>query len=152
MSPAVADTTQTSSTPTRSKRPAIIAAIVIIVIAVAAVVIWKLSSGGSSNPSTTAPKQARALYSAWQNGNRDRAGKVATAPAVNALFRVNADEWKGLKLGGCRKTTKNQFPKVCTFSRPGGSLLMTVNKVSGKITVTAVLPGPAALPPTTTTT
>ncbi len=136
--------------PKKQRGPLVIILIVVGVVVVIGVAIaaWKLSSSSSSSSGPPAGQTAKGLYKAWQGGNQAQAAKHASPTAVTAIFKVQPSAATGLKFDGCKATGSNAFPKTCTWSRPGGELTMTVQKQSGKATVTSVSYGPAGTTPT----
>ncbi len=98
----------------------------------------------------TWPKVAKNLYAAWQDGDRAAAAKVADSGTVTAIFAIDKSEGTDLQFAGCTKTGDTPLPKDCSFTRPGGELVVTVSAVDGKRTATAVKLGPAATTPTST--
>jgi hypothetical protein len=129
----------------------IVVGIVVIVAIAAGVYFLTRDSGGADKATGKAPPRiAKDLYAAWQNGDRAAAAKVATPQAVTQIFAINTAEGSGLTFDGCRKTGTQPVPKVCTYSRPGGELTITVSVVEGKRVASAATLGPAATTPTST--
>jgi hypothetical protein len=160
MADETSDTPDTPETPDASgpaKKKSNLVPILIVVGVIVLIIIglgvWKLTSkDDSTTRSGPLPiKIAKNLYAAWQAGDQTAAAKDATPSAVTAIFAIPAADGDGLTFGACTKTTANPLPKTCTFSRPGGQLTMTVNRVNGKKVVTAVKLGPAATTPTSPT-
>ena len=127
----------------------IVVGVIALILIVAGVIVFKSKDNSSKKASGPLPvKIAKNLYDAWQAGDRAGAAKDATPTAVTAMFAIPAADGDGLVFGACTKTGTKPIPKACTFSRPGGQLVMTVNTVNGKKVVTAVKLGPAATTPT----
>jgi hypothetical protein len=127
----------------------IVLGIVLIVAIAAGVYFLTRDSGGSDAPKgKAAGKIAKDLYSAWQSGDQSAAATDATPQAVTAIFAIDKNEGRGLEFGGCDKTGSSPFPKACTYSRPGGELIITVSVIDGQRKATAVKLGPAATTPT----
>jgi hypothetical protein len=127
----------------------IVLGIVVVVAIAAGVYFLTRDSGGSDAPKgKAAGKISKDLYGAWQSGDRSAAATDATPQAVTAIFAIDKNQGTGLEFGGCEKTGTSPFPKVCTFSRPGGELAITVSVVDGQRKATAVKLGPAATTPT----
>jgi hypothetical protein len=151
---------ETPETPAAGSEPAkkksnlvpILIVIGVIVVVIIGVGVWKLTG----DDTTAAPKGpppprlSKDLFNAWQAGNQTAAAKVATPTAVTKMFAVPASDGSGLTFGGCTKIGDKQLPKACVYSRPGGQLTFTVNKVGNKRTITKVVYGPAATTPTST--
>lgn len=141
------------------KRAALVA-IVLLLVAVAAVGVVLLvqgdddgtSSDTTSTTATTTPAgqaEAKALFAAWQHGNRAAARAVATPAATAQLFAIPARQGRGLVFGGC--STINARGRRCIWSRPGGMLtIVTVLQADGAPKVVAADLTPAGLPPTST--
>jgi hypothetical protein len=132
--------------------PILIVVGIIVVVAIAGgVYLLTRDSGGSSGPEgAPPPKVAKNLYAAWQDGDRAAAAKVADSGTVTAIFAIDKSEGTDLQFAGCEKTGGTPLPKECSFTRPGGELVVTVSAVDGKRTATAVKLGPAATTPTST--
>jgi hypothetical protein len=154
------ETSDTSDTPGASDPAKKKSNLVPILIVVGVVVVILIGVGvyllkkDDSTTKATGPfpvKMAKNLYAAWQAGDQTAAAKNATPSAVTAMFAIPAADGDGLVFGACTKNGATPLPKTCTFSRPGGQLTMTVNRVNGKKVITAVKLGPAATTPTDTT-
>jgi hypothetical protein len=129
----------------------IVVGIVVVVAIAGGAYLLTRDSGGSDGPAgPPPPRVAKDLYAAWQDGDRAAAAKVATPDAVTQIFAIDKSEGTDLDFGGCLKTGGTPLPKDCTFSRPGGALVITVSGIDGKRTATAVKLGPAATTPTST--
>jgi hypothetical protein len=134
----------------RNLVPIIIVVVVVVVIA-AAVAFFLLRDDSGSEAGKPAGQSAKALYTAWQDGDRTAAAGYASAGAVDALFALQASDAEGMEFGGCSATGDGPWPKECVWSRPGGELTMTVQKGGDTPQVTKVTYGPAGLPPDTDT-
>lgn len=128
----------------------VVGVIVVIVIAAGAYLLTKGDSSSDQASGPPPPRLAKNIYAAWQAQDRAEAAKAATPSAVTAIFAIPASEGTGLEFGGCEKVGNAPTPKECTYSRPGGALVITVSVVNGARKVTAVRLGPAATTPTTT--
>jgi hypothetical protein len=130
------------------------AVIVVIVVVLGGIFIYKKTQKNSSGPAyTPAGKISKSLYKAWQNGDRVTAAKYATSGAVTQMFALSASQSTGLTFGHCRKISDKPFPKQCLFTRPGGTLTMTLTRAPKQDPrVAAVVVGPAGVPPTSSTT
>ncbi len=131
--------------------PILIVVGVIVVIAIGAgVYLLTRDSGGGSEKATgkAPPRVAKDLYKAWQAGDRTAAAAVATPTAVDQIFAIKTDEGSGLVFGGCVKAGNTPLPKTCTYSRPGGQLVITVSVVGEKRQASDVKLGAAATTPT----
>ncbi len=141
--------------PTSTKRnivPIVIVVAVVVVIGIG-LAAWRLTSDSSDAAGVPAGQSAKALFTAWEDGDRSAAAEVASPAAVNEIFANEATEASGLQFGGCSATGDDPFPKECVWSRPGGELTMTVEKDSDEDPmVTSVELGPAGLPPESDTT
>jgi len=129
----------------------VIGVVVVIVIGVGAYLFLKDDDSGTAEPAgPPPPRVSKNLYDAWQADDRSTAAANATGAAVTQIFAIPASDGAGLVFGGCTATAGTPLPKACVFSRPGGSLTMTVDRVGDKRTVVKVDYGPAGLPPDTT--
>jgi hypothetical protein len=139
-----------TAAPQKKRGPLVIILVVVGVLIVigAGIAIWKVTSDSSSSSGAPAGQTAKGLYKAWQKGNQAAAAKDASPTAVTAIFKVTPADASNLQFDGCSATGSNPFPKECTWSRPGGQLVMTVTKQGGKAKVTKVEYGPTATTPT----
>jgi hypothetical protein len=128
--------------------------IAVIVIVLAGIFIYKKTNKSSSSAAfTPVGKVSKQLYQSWQNGDRVTAAKYATSGAVTQLFALTGSQKAGLTFAHCKKVSDKPFPKECMFTRPGGTLTFTLTRAPKEDPkVTAVVLGPAGLPPTSTTT
>jgi hypothetical protein len=126
----------------------VVGIVVVIAIAAGAYFLTRDSGGADQATGKAPPRIAKDLYAAWQSGDQAAAAKVATPEAVTQIFAIKTDEGTGLTFDGCEKTGTQPVPKVCTYSRPGGELTITVSVVEGKRVASAVKLGPAATTPT----
>jgi hypothetical protein len=92
-----------------------------------------------SGPTTTvAPNPAAystALFGDWKGGDRDSAGKVATAAVVKELFLRpwhSADAWV---VTGCQGTAGSTY---CTWTSPRRRFVMQVRNATGGLPVLIV--------------
>jgi hypothetical protein len=129
----------------------IVAAVVaLIVIVGAGIVIYKKTNKSDSKAAfTPAGTVAKHFVVAWKAGDRTAAAKLASNGAVTQAWVLKPESASGLTFGACKKTAKNPFPKACTFTRPGGQVVLTVTRL-GKANpeVTAVVEAQAGTPPT----
>jgi hypothetical protein len=134
----------------RNLVPIIVVVVVVVVIAAAAA-FFLLRDDSSGEAGKPAGQSAKAVFVAWQDGDRTAAAEYASAGAVDELFGVETSGAEGLEFGGCSATGDGPWPKECVWSRPGGELTMTVQKGGDTPQVTKVTYGPAGLPPDTDT-
>jgi hypothetical protein len=125
----------------------VIGVIVVIVIGVGAYLFLKDDDEAAKPAGAPPPRLARNLYAAWQDDDRTAAADNATAAAVTEIFAIPAAQGEGLVFGGCTSTSGTALPKACVYSRPGGQLTMTVDRVGDTRKVVKVELGPAGLPP-----
>ena len=73
---------------------------------------------------------AQDVFSAWEAGNRARAGKNATPAAVNAIFAENFSSGAGWSFEGCSGAAGHTF---CSWKRSNGHELRigVINAVEG---------------------
>lgn len=95
------------------------------------------SPGGPTTtlaPPDPADPQAFAgtLFQAWADGNRSQAAAVANAAAIDALFATPSSEASAYTFRSCEPTEGTLF---CSWTRPGGQLVMLVNDGTGGTTV-----------------
>ena len=127
----------------------IIIVVGVIVLIVIGVGVWRVTSDDSAEAGKPAGQSAKAVFAAWENGNRAAAARFAEDEAVTKLFAISTSDASGLRFGGCSATGDDPFPKECVWSRPGGELTMEVEKQGDTPIVTNVTYGPAGLPPDT---
>lgn len=144
------ETQSAAPTPAPQKKRSwipIVIVVVVVVVIVGGLAAWRLRSDDSSDAGQPAGQSAKALYTAWQDGDEVAAAKYASNGAVTTLFAVQASDAEGLEFGGCSATGESPWPKECVWSRPGGELTMTVQQGDDRPQVTKVTYGPAGLPP-----
>lgn len=95
------------------------------------------TSGGSTTtlapPDPADPEAfAETLFQAWATDNRTQAATVATASAVNSLFATPSSEASAYTFRSCEVAEGTLF---CSWTRPGGQLVMLVNDDTGGTTV-----------------
>ena len=85
-------------------------------------------------PPDPADPQAYAdtLFQAWASGNRAQAAPVAGAAAIDTLFANPASEASEYTFSSCVPDTGTLY---CSWTRPGGQLVMLVNDGTGGTTV-----------------
>jgi hypothetical protein len=101
----------------------IIIVVGVIVLIVIGVGVWRVTSD-STEAGKPAGQSAKAVFAAWENGNRAAAARFAEDGAVTELFAISTSDASGLRFGGCSATGDDPFPKECVWSRPGGELTM----------------------------
>jgi hypothetical protein len=126
----------------------VIGVVVLIAIAIGVLLLVRDDSGSETSADGSPAGISRDLYSAWQDGNRAQAEKVATPGAVGQIFAIPKREGDGLEFGGCEKVGEQPLPQTCSYTRPGGRLAITVGDVQGTTLATAVILGPTATTPT----
>jgi hypothetical protein len=125
----------------------VIGVIVVIIIGVGAYLFLRDDDEATKPAGAPPPRLARNLYAAWQADDRSAAADNATAAAVTEIFAIPASQGEGLVFGGCSATTDTPLPKACVYTRPGGALTMTVDRVGDTRTIVKVELGAAGLPP-----
>jgi hypothetical protein len=126
----------------------VLGVVVVVAIAAGAYFLTRDSGGSDKAAGKAPPRIAKDLYAAWQGGDQAAAARVATSGAVTQIFAIQKDEGSGLTFAGCKKAGTEPLPKVCTYSRPGGELTVTVSVVDGKRQASAVKLSAAATTPT----
>lgn len=90
----------------------------------------------TSLTSTTIPTDpegfARALLDAWQRGDRDAAGALATPEAVSQIFANPPSSYTLEECSGAAGST------ICSFNGAAGQLTMQVRNLTGGMAMTVV--------------
>jgi hypothetical protein len=139
---------------TSSRRsPAVIGAIVVAVVLVlagGAFVAYKLTR--SNDAGQPAYKVAREVQTALDSQNTARITTLSTPAGKAALLKLSSSDTQGLTFGGCSAVGGTPPSKACVFDRPGGQLTIVLVRSGKDWKVNAATLGPAALPPTSSTT
>lgn len=129
---------------------AIAVVVAVIVLAGAAFGVYALTR--PADKYTPVVVTVKAVFTDWQQGDEAAARKHMSSKALADLFAIKASEGTDLTFGGCRLFGPKLFPRICTWSRPGGQLAMRV-QIKDKVNVIDLITfGPAGLPPETPTT
>ena len=144
------DTDAPSTMANPRTRMIIIAVLVVVVIAGGSFVAYKLTNKKEVAPpaSQAATKVKKALIA----GDRSTVVANSTPKGATQLEALKPAELRGLTFGSCTVVPALLVKtKVCTFTRPGGQLTMTLIRRPDKWWVDAASVGPAGLPPTSVT-
>lgn len=147
------DTATPGPTDEGSSRPSwlipVIVIVVIVVLVGGAVVVYKLTKSKSSAESayTVAHRTVVAI-----KGGKSPSGADATSEGQAALSKITANDLSGLTLVACKAVSGTTNARVCTWTRPGGQMTMSLTQTGGHWKVTNVTIGSAATTPTSSTT
>jgi hypothetical protein len=86
-------------------------------------------------PSGDPQAYAETLFQAWANNDRTAAASVANQAAIDALFATPSTEAAAYTFSSCEPGAGNLY---CSWTRPGGQLLITVNDGTGGTPVQVV--------------
>jgi hypothetical protein len=146
--PTPAEDSSPAASGSKQRSPAVLAAIVIVVVAVLAgggYAIYKLTNKHTQQPALTT---AKVVLIDIQNGKQAEAEKKATSAGAAAIAKIDAASVKGLAFAGCGAAPAKNT-RVCTWTRPGGALAISLVRSGDSWKVTNVQLGLTGLPPKT---
>ncbi len=139
----------------QGRSPGVVAAIVIVVVIAlvgGAFLVYKLTQ--SKDEPKPALAQAKAVMAAITSGSTSELRSLSTGQGTAQLLALKPSDADGLTItaASCKKFGAEEPTRVCTATRPGGALTMRLVFTDNAWKVDLVTIGPAALPPTSSTT
>jgi hypothetical protein len=144
-----------TSAPKKGRSPGVVAAIVIVVVIVlvgGGFVIYKLTK--SKDDATPMLQVAKDTVAAVKSGDAAQLRSLSTGAGTAQLLALKPGDVDGITIiaASCKIYAASTPTRVCTATRPGGQLSLRLVVTGGAWKVDLANVGPAALPPTSTTT
>jgi hypothetical protein len=144
------DSSSTARADAPSRRsPAVVAAIVIVVVVVlagGAFVVYKLTDKKSFGDPPY--KVAKTVFAAAEKGDRAVLADNSTAAGTSQLQALDAKSLQGMTFAKCAPFAGAKPTRLCTYTRPGGQLLLRLVVVDSAWKVDQATLGAAAVTPT----